>query len=301
MPAQARTQMVAPTRGLEKAVEDSLTVCIHRAGTNTSHLQRVWQSHPHATIGQTVGHPIQMEFENSRSVRVDDGCGYVLPPNLRHRSSMALETVNTFHWAHVTGTLFGSLDLFQLLDIPVALPRTDGIRLGKINRALARTGKETSALKATAERKRLGMELFSIILSRATLRPRAQILLLEYERMLPVLRYIEENFTRPIERNELARVAHLSPSRFHHVFKRASGKAPVAYLLERRLRRAQELLVGTDQTITEVCEASGFRDPFHFSRQFKAFTKLSPRNYRRQRKLEVEQLFSSDIEALPKT
>ena len=105
--------------------------------------------------------------------------------------------------------------------------------------------------------------------------------------MLPVLRRMQEEPEGAWSREGLARLVHLSPSRFHALFKEAMGQAPLAYLQELRLRRAQERLVASEAGVAEIGRACGFGDPFHFSRQFKAFCGESPRTYRVNRRGEL--------------
>ena len=91
---------------------------------------------------------------------------------------------------------------------------------------------------------------------------------------------MQANLGRPITRGELAATLYLSESRFHDVFKHATGVAPVQYLNSLRLRRGQELLLSPEITVAEAGRKCGFDDQFHFSRQFKKAFDQSPRAYR---------------------
>jgi transcriptional regulator GlxA family with amidase domain len=91
---------------------------------------------------------------------------------------------------------------------------------------------------------------------------------------------MQENLAEPISRRLLARRVHLSESRFSDVFRQATGRSALDYLRRLRVRRAQELLLGSDASIAEVGEQCGFPNQFHFSRQFKNICGQSPRRYR---------------------
>lgn len=67
-------------------------------------------------------------------------------------------------------------------------------------------------------------------------------------------------------------------------FKEITGKTPVEFLTEVRIRHACFLLnVYKDaMSVSEVAEACGFLDDAYFSRRFKAIVGVSPRAYRRQ-------------------
>ena len=85
---------------------------------------------------------------------------------------------------------------------------------------------------------------------------------------------------RPISLTELATAASVTPSYLTRIFRAAFGRGPVSALEGVRLDHARTLLERTNLTVTEVARASGFDDPLHFSRRFRASTGMSPRGYR---------------------
>ncbi len=119
-----------------------------------------------------------------------------------------------------------------------------------------------------------------IICERATLVPRALTLFAHADRLSPVLDHIEANLARPWSRDGLARLAGLSPSRFAALFSRATGRSPLAYIADRRLARAQRLLIVTGSEIQEVARAVGFADAYYFSRWFRRCAGMAPSAYR---------------------
>ena len=67
------------------------------------------------------------------------------------------------------------------------------------------------------------------------------------------------------------------------VFRDATGQTPIDYLIYARLRRAMELLLGSDQTITQIAFHSGFSDSNYFARKLRQITGTTPSAYRRTR------------------
>ena len=97
------------------------------------------------------------------------------------------------------------------------------------------------------------------------------------------MQLLYRSYTRPdLSRAELARVAHLSEAQFGRRFQREIGISPMQYVGRLRIARARELLERSRLNVAEVARASGFSDPFHFSRAFKRAVDVSPRTYRRQ-------------------
>ena len=83
----------------------------------------------------------------------------------------------------------------------------------------------------------------------------------------------------------LARIAHLSPSRFSHLFTEQVGMAPMAYLEQQRMAQARMYLELTEQPIAEIARLVGFTDPLYFSTRFRGVVGRSPREHRRSFRL----------------
>ncbi|HAT11319.1 MAG TPA: hypothetical protein DCS97_12180 [Planctomycetes bacterium] len=79
----------------------------------------------------------------------------------------------------------------------------------------------------------------------------------------------------------LVQTARTPSSSLYRRFLRACGAAPLAWLRQRRLERAAELLSGAQRPVAEVATAVGFSDPFHFSREFRIAFGMAPRDYRK--------------------
>jgi len=67
---------------------------------------------------------------------------------------------------------------------------------------------------------------------------------------------------------------------FNQVFRKTFGVPPMRYLEQQRLRRAKELIAGTDRTMTEIAFEVGYSDPYYFSRAFRRLTGMPPSVYR---------------------
>lgn len=76
--------------------------------------------------------------------------------------------------------------------------------------------------------------------------------------------------------------AHAGYSRYHFIraFKEAYGETPGQYLTHRRIERAEDLLRTANLSVTEICHLVGFSSVGTFSARFKAWTGLTPSQYR---------------------
>ena len=95
-----------------------------------------------------------------------------------------------------------------------------------------------------------------------------------------VREYIEAHLEQNISVQALAATAGLSMFHFAREFKRSEGVTPHDYLVQCRVRRAQELLAGTDLPLSEIALASGFSDQSHCARRFREHVGITPSSYR---------------------
>ena len=80
----------------------------------------------------------------------------------------------------------------------------------------------------------------------------------------------------------MAEYASLSPSRFHAVYKSTFGTSPMQDLIEARIGYAKSLLLSDHSlSVLSVAEALGYNDQYHFIRQFKAVTGITPGAWRK--------------------
>jgi AraC family transcriptional regulator len=95
-----------------------------------------------------------------------------------------------------------------------------------------------------------------------------------------VTEFIEENLGQDISLIALAALTGKGVDAFARNFKARMGIPPYRYVLERRIRRAQELLSATDKSIAEIAFEVGFSSQAHFTTQFSKVMNMSPASYR---------------------
>jgi AraC family transcriptional regulator len=93
--------------------------------------------------------------------------------------------------------------------------------------------------------------------------------------------YLEASCEQLITLEQLAGLANLSVFHFARRFKQTTGRAPYQYVLEWKIRRAQQLLRAGELPIAAVGDALGFASPTHFSAAFKRAVGQSPREFQR--------------------
>lgn len=99
---------------------------------------------------------------------------------------------------------------------------------------------------------------------------------LSRKRYARVVEYVEANLTRPMALNELAGAAGMSRFSFARSFRRATGKTPMRYVMERRIECARRMLTRTKEPISHVAFACGFASQSHMTTTFKSITGKTP-------------------------
>ena len=100
-----------------------------------------------------------------------------------------------------------------------------------------------------------------------------------------VLEYIQKYLDAPMTIAQLAKIANLNPTYFSNLFSKLIGTSPLQYMNKRRIEKAQELLLGTNETLYEIAQQIGFSDEYYFSRLFKKMVGISPDHYRKQERI----------------
>jgi AraC-like DNA-binding protein len=99
-------------------------------------------------------------------------------------------------------------------------------------------------------------------------------------KMTRVVSYIEENIAKALSLSDLSEVAGLSRIQFVRQFKEATGQPPHAYIMQRRIERAKELLKDSDTAIIDIALDLGFYNQGHLGRVFSRFTGMTPGRWR---------------------
>ncbi|ROP64563.1 helix-turn-helix transcriptional regulator [Curtobacterium sp. ZW137] len=91
---------------------------------------------------------------------------------------------------------------------------------------------------------------------------------------------MDREYAEPLDVPALAAGAFMSTAHFSRRFRDAYGETPYAYLMTRRIERAQALLRAGDMSVTDVCVAVGCTSLGSFSSRFTELVGMTPTEYR---------------------
>lgn len=100
-----------------------------------------------------------------------------------------------------------------------------------------------------------------------------------------VVDFIEAQLPQRVALAELAALTGLSQAHFSRAFKASTGMAPYQWQLDRRVRRAQLLMLETASSLEEIAASTGFADAAHLNRIFRQFTGTTPATWRNSHKI----------------
>jgi AraC-like DNA-binding protein len=99
------------------------------------------------------------------------------------------------------------------------------------------------------------------------------------------LAHIDDRLEFTIRICELASLTRLSKSYFSRAFKMTFGLSPQKYIVTRRIARAQQIMLTTNEPLCDIARACGFSDQAHLSRVFRRLTGKTPNAWRRARRV----------------
>lgn len=94
--------------------------------------------------------------------------------------------------------------------------------------------------------------------------------------------YIHGHYTENITLGDLCSLVNLNRTSLNQKFKAHFGSTCMEYLLNYRLKIAQELLSNTNMKTREIAENCGFKYETYFIKQFRAKLGISPAAYRKE-------------------
>lgn len=98
-------------------------------------------------------------------------------------------------------------------------------------------------------------------------------------RLSKIIQFLNSNYLKKIELEEVALFANLHPTAFCRFFREKTGKTFIMYLNELRIGYACKLILDNKLQVSQIATESGFNNMSNFNRIFKKHTHLTPSEY----------------------
>jgi AraC family transcriptional regulator len=96
-------------------------------------------------------------------------------------------------------------------------------------------------------------------------------------KLLRAIDYIHDHLHTELTIAAIARSVSMSPYHFTRLFKQSTGRSPYQYVVEARVKKARELLISGDYTISDVALQAGFSDQSHLTRHIRRAYGTTPK------------------------
>jgi AraC-like DNA-binding protein len=110
----------------------------------------------------------------------------------------------------------------------------------------------------------------------------SQTILKQQERIHRIHQFVEMNFQKPIDTQQIADEVNLTLPAFCRYFKKATKVTYTDFVNQYRVQYAKKLLI-QDKNVTEACFECGYESLSYFNRIFKKFAGVSPSAFKRRR------------------
>lgn len=88
------------------------------------------------------------------------------------------------------------------------------------------------------------------------------------QRIAQVIEKLKTDFATPLRVEELAQLANMSPSSFHHHFKEVTAMSPLQYQKRLRLLEARRLMLNEQSSAAQAAYRVGYESSSQFSREY---------------------------------
>jgi two-component system response regulator YesN len=96
-----------------------------------------------------------------------------------------------------------------------------------------------------------------------------------------ITHYIKENITKQITLSEVAKLVNKSNSYISHLFTTNFNRSFSRYVIEMKLNKADDFFrIMPDLSISEVAYKLGYNSPLYFSRVYKKYRGISPKEFK---------------------
>ncbi|MFD0711617.1 helix-turn-helix domain-containing protein [Paenibacillus sp. GCM10027626] len=210
-----------------------------------------------------------------------DGHVFITPPNMPLEiTHLAREGDKTMRirFVHFRFTFMGTIDLFDLYDLPSTTDLETSILYGELIQQLVDIKTRENGLSFTywAKKNELAYRLLDVLLRTSVQKETYESRIAVLQELQPLLLFIRDHLHEPLDIDKLLRVFPFSRSSMFTLFREQFGQTPMEYVKTVRLNEALRQICSTSLNIAEIADRTGFANSFHFSREFKARFGMPP-------------------------
>lgn len=210
-----------------------------------------------------------------KSIRVNPG-GCIIYEKFSYQRLSSPECALTHNWFHLKGDLTEISNRYGIEFGKVYYPENDEHITTIIQNMEIEFMNKKSHWEDIC---RLGCEEIFARLTRAEQKSESPINRIKKETLMSIRTRVHLEYFKDTSVEQMAKEAGMSVSRFHADYSKLFGTSPGKDLINTRIEHAKRMLK-SGMTIGDVAEATGFNSTYHFIRQFKKYSGVTPGKYR---------------------
>lgn len=220
----------------------------------------------HVNSGQYI-----CKYNNEKLIAAT-GETLIVPEYILHHIQM--ENKGLLSWAHFSAH-FGNNDILGNYDAPFIITKEFSVQLRKYIESI--NDSDADCL-GTLNRDLNISALFIDILSNYAMSSFSA----DNAWIVNLKKHITKNITQKFNLSELAAYCHMSESSFSHKFKNNVGVSPMKYIICQKINTSLSLL-DSGEKLASVSQKLNFSNEYHYSKQFKSVTGMTPSDYRKNK------------------
>jgi AraC-like DNA-binding protein len=222
-----------------------------------------------------------LDLPDGSRLALQAGRVYFVPAGVRFSCGNAAPFRHFYVHFDVTG--LPQLTMRYLFGGPVALPHAPSFEMQAAAFAREVAASPTLDIAGQCRAKALVYEGFARYLNALPEEARERGLRRaeSLEPVAPAIDHIETHLGDPLPVQALAALCFLSSDHFARRFRGCVGQTPGAYIRERRIARAAQMLLFTERSLDEIAAVCGFGNRSYLTRVFTRTMEASPAAYRR--------------------
>ncbi|WP_274363133.1 helix-turn-helix domain-containing protein [Paenibacillus thermotolerans] len=216
----------------------------------------------------------------NETLSIEPGTVVYIPAHLEHDHYKDSQEETVFLRWHFTYEIAGVMDVMKMFQIPYTFKLQDKEHFEEVFLQFKQSTSTSGFLPRSVLKQAKALELLYILLDNALSQKQEEPDKLSSKTFVGILARIIQQPENPVSLQGLAEGMHMHPTYICNRFKELFGKSPMQMQREMRIQRAKALLQSGMLSVTEISNALGFSEIQNFSRLFKSYVGVSPKQYR---------------------
>lgn len=230
--------------------------------------------HPTFTLWLVTGGDVSINIEEKRYL-LNKGDAYLFTPNIPYRATTTCENCE-FIYIHFNLFTLNEQNLFNIFEFNPFISSATTKKYFDVFFSAFQDFDPTDGISFLALKGAFMLLISKIVQDNFFKFSAEKTSGIFSGKLQSLLEHIEENLSRKISIKELSSTLFMSEKYFIVYFKSIIGLTPHQYIVERRMKKAYDLLNQNGFSVSQTAEMVGYPDQYSFTKAFKSKYGFSP-------------------------